>query len=72
MKLPKGIQIEGVDDPDEWVSELKKNLCGGKDAGRNWCLYHYLKGKLESIGFARSKFDECAFCGQTLPEGPLV
>ena len=59
MKLPKGIQIEGVDNPDEWVLELKKNLYGGKDAGRNW--YLYLKGKLESIGFTRSKFDECVF-----------
>ena len=46
MKLPKGIQIEGVDNPDEWVLELNKNLCGGKDAGRNW--YLYLKGKLEN------------------------
>ena len=59
MKLPKGIQIKGVDNPDDWVLELKKNLCGGKDAGRNW--YLYLKGKLESIGFVRSKFDECVF-----------
>ena len=56
MKLPKGIQIEGVDNPDEWVLEMKKNLCIGKDAGCNWCLH--LKGKLESIGFARPKFDE--------------
>ena len=47
MKLPKGIKIEGVDNPDEWVLELKKNLCGGKDAGRNW--YLYLKGKLKSM-----------------------
>ena len=59
MKLPKGIQVEGVDDPNEWVLELKKNLHGGKDAGRNW--YIFLKGKLEDIGFVRSNFDECVF-----------
>ena len=59
MKLPKGIAIEGVDNPDEWVLELKKNLYGGKDAGRNW--YLFLKDKLESIGFVRSRFDECVF-----------
>ena len=59
MKLPKGIDIEGVDNPSEWVLELKRNLYGGKDAGRNW--YLYLKGKLESIGFVRSSFDECVF-----------
>ena len=59
MKLPKGIQIEGVDDPSEWVLELKKNLYGGKDAGRNW--YLFLKGKLKDIGFVRSNFDECVF-----------
>ena len=59
MKLPKGIQIEGVDDPNEWVLELKRNLYGGCDAGRNW--YLFLKEKLESIGFVRSRFDECVF-----------
>ena len=59
MKLPKGITIEGVDDPKDWVLEVKRNMYGGKDAGRNW--YRHLKGKLESIGFVRSKFDECVF-----------
>ena len=49
LKLPKGIAIEGVDDPSEWVLELKRNLYGRKDAGRNW--YLHLKGELESIGF---------------------
>ena len=59
MKIPKGIHIEGVDDPSEWVLELHKNVYGGKAAGRQW--YLYLKEKLESIGFERSSFDECVF-----------
>ena len=59
MKIPKGIQIEGVDDPNEWVLELHRNVYGGKSAGRQW--YLYLKSKLESIGFERSDFDECVF-----------
>ena len=59
MKLPKGIDIEGVDDPREWVLEVHKNGYGGKDADRQW--YLHLAGKLESIGFRRSDFDECVF-----------
>ena len=59
MKIPKGIEIEGVVDPDEWVLELHKNIYGGCDAGRQW--YLHLKGKLEAIGFVRSLFDECVF-----------
>ena len=59
MKLPKGIHVEGVDDPRDYVLEVLRNMYGGKDAGRNW--YLYLKGKLESIGFQRSAFDECVF-----------
>ena len=35
MKLPKGISIEGVDNPNEWVLELHKNIYGGKVAGLN-------------------------------------
>ena len=59
MRIPKGIEIEGVDDADEWVLELHKNIYGGCDAGRQW--YLHLKAKLESIGFVRSLFDECVF-----------
>ena len=33
MKLPKGITIEGIDDPSEWVCEALNNIYGGKDAG---------------------------------------
>jgi len=59
MKLPKGIEIEGVENPDDWVLEVHKNVYGGKDAGRQW--YLHLKQKLEEIGFQRSAFDECVF-----------
>ena len=59
MKLPKGIDIEGVDGPRDWVLEVHKNVYGGKDAGRQW--YLHLAGKLKSIGFRRSDFDECVF-----------
>jgi hypothetical protein len=59
MKIPKGIHIEGVDNPEDWVLEIHKNIYGGKSAGRQW--YLYLKEKLESVGFKRSDFDECVF-----------
>ena len=59
MKLPKGISIPGVDNPDDWALEVHKNIYGGKDAGRQW--YLHLAGKLIDIGFARSDFDECVF-----------
>ena len=32
MKILKGIDIEGVDNPDEWVLEVHKNIYGGKAA----------------------------------------
>ena len=59
MRLPKGIEIAGVDDPRDWVLEVHKNVYGGKDAGRQW--YLHLAKKLRSIGFERSHFDECVF-----------
>ena len=58
VELPKGIDIEGID-PALWVFQLHNNVYGGKDAGRQW--YLYLRGKLESIGFQVSRFDECVF-----------
>ena len=59
MKIPKGIDIDGVVNPEEWVLEVHKNVYGGKAAGRQW--YLHLKDKLESIGFTISRFDECVF-----------
>jgi len=58
MKLPRGIEIEGID-PQEHVLEVHKNVYGGKDSGRTW--NKYLVEKLTSIGFKQSLFDECVF-----------
>jgi hypothetical protein len=58
LKWPAGIEVEGYD-PSEWVLKVEKNVYGGKAAGRTW--YKHLVRKLESIGFVRSKFDECVF-----------
>ena len=57
--IPKGINIEGIEDPSQCCLEVVKNVYGGKSAGRQW--YLHLKGKLESKGFVRSQFDECVF-----------
>ena len=59
MKLPKGISIPGMENPEDWVLEVHKNIYGGKDAGCQW--YLHLAGKLIDIGFTRSDFDECVF-----------
>ena len=58
MELPKGISIPGCS-PDTHVLHIKRNIYGGKDAGRVW--YQYLRAKLESIGFRASIHDECVF-----------
>ena len=59
MEVPRGIEIEGIDNPKDWCLEIHKNIYGGKAAGRQW--YLHLKSKLEGIGFKRSMFDECVF-----------
>ncbi len=58
MEIPKGCEIPRHNSKD-WVLHVKRNIYGGKDAGRVW--YLYLKSKLESIGFKVSKHDECIF-----------
>ena len=58
IKLPKGIKtIYG--DGDTHVLKVKKNLYGGKNAGKVW--YEHLKGALENIGFTQSQADGCVF-----------
>ena len=58
MKLPKGVKtIHG--DGDTHVLKVKKNLYGGKNAGKIW--YEHLKGALENIGFTQSEADGCVF-----------
>ena len=58
MEIPKGCDLPGHN-PKGWVFNVKRNICGGKDSRRVWHLH--LKSKLESIGFERSKHDECIF-----------
>ena len=58
MNIPKGCEIPGHH-PKDWVFHVPRNIYGGKDSGRVW--YLYLKSKLESIGFIRSKYDDCVF-----------
>lgn len=58
MKMPKGIEIDGVASRDH-VLKVTKNVYGGRDAGRTW--NKYLLQKLFMIGFKQSKFDECVF-----------
>lgn len=57
MKVPEGCHIDGVH--GKYILKVKKNIYGGKAAGRIW--YLYLKGKLESVGFTISKHDDCVF-----------
>ena len=58
MELPKGINIEGCSSSTHLL-RIKRNIYGGKDAGRVW--YYHLRAKLESIGFEVSNDDECVF-----------
>lgn len=58
MKLPKGIKtVHG--DGKTHVLKIKKNLYGGKNAGKVW--FDYLKGALKNIGFEQSTADPCVF-----------
>jgi hypothetical protein len=59
MEIPKGFTIDGVDNPEDYVLQINRNIYGGKDAGRTWFLY--LKDKLEKLGFVQSKLDDCIF-----------
>ena len=58
MEIPKGCEIPGHNSKD-WVLHVKRNIYGGKDAGRVW--YQYLRSKLESIDFVVSDHDDCVF-----------
>jgi hypothetical protein len=59
MEIPKGYTLDGVDNPEDYVLRINRNIYGGKDAGRTWFLY--LKRKLEKLGFTQSKNDDCIF-----------
>ena len=58
MKLPKGIVVPGHD-PAEYCLKLVKNIYVQKKAGRVW--NRYLCEGLESLGFVKSKIDECVW-----------
>ena len=58
MEIPKCCEIPGHNSKD-WVHNVSKNICGGKDSGKVWHLC--LGSKLESIGFKVSKHDDCVF-----------
>jgi len=58
MQIPKGMEVEGGRS-DDHCFKLKKNIYGGKQAGRVW--NQYLVNKLKDCGFKQSKIDECVF-----------
>lgn len=58
MRLPKGVKtIYG--DGKSHVLKIKKNLYGGKNAGKIW--YDHLCEALTNIGFVKSEADNCVF-----------
>ena len=59
MKIPKGFELPNGMDPREYVLHIKKNVYGGKAAGRVW--NKYLVEHLKKVGFKQSKYDECVF-----------
>ena len=59
MRIPNGFTLDGVENPSDYVLRIKRNIYGGKDAGRTWFLY--LKERLERVGFEQSKHDDCMF-----------
>ena len=58
MKIPKGVDLEGVNN-DEYVLKITKNVYGQKQAAR--VFNKYLCQKLLRIGFKQSIVDECVY-----------
>lgn len=60
MKIPRGFELKGAQNSDDFVLKLNKNVYGQKQAGRVW--FQYLRGKLiNELKFTQSKIDECIF-----------
>ena len=63
MELPKEFFMPGSDithkDRNKYALKLVKNLYGQKQAGKVW--YEHLKERLVTLGFTRSRHDECVF-----------
>lgn len=57
MKILKGIKVKGFRNKEDYVLKIKKNIYGQVQAGKVW--YTYLTNILCSIGFCKSKYDEC-------------
>ena len=58
MKIPKGFEVKGAK-RGEYVSKIKKNTYGQKQAGRVW--NKHLCTKLEKVGFKKSIIDKYVF-----------
>jgi hypothetical protein len=58
MEVPKAFELKGCT-PREYVLHIKKNIYGGKNAGRIW--NQHLVKHLIRAGFEQSKVDECVF-----------
>ncbi len=57
MAIPKGFEV--IDEGQDYVLKLVKNLFGQKQAGRVW--NQHLVNKLKEVGFIPSEIDECLF-----------
>ncbi|GFH52929.1 hypothetical protein CTEN210_09405 [Chaetoceros tenuissimus] len=60
MEIPRGIQVEGADNPKDYCLKIHKNIYGQKSAGRTWNQY-LVKKLTQELGFTQSKIDECVF-----------
>ena len=58
MKLPRGIQIPGMNNKTHAL-KLLRNLYGGRAASRIWVKY--LSDGLKNMGFEQSAIDECVW-----------
>jgi len=58
MQIPKGFEVPGAD-PKEYVLHIRKNVYGGRNAGKTW--NDWLVERLIKAGFAQSAVDPCVF-----------
>ena len=56
MQIPKGLTINGVNNPNDQLLQIHQNIYGQKQAGQGW--FQHLRKRFLSIGF---KHDECVF-----------
>jgi len=58
MQIPKGFEVPGAD-PKEYVLHIRKNIYGGRNAGKTW--NDWLVARLSKAGFVQSAVDPCVF-----------